>query len=648
MSVNLVSEDDVRSVLHPFRVDATSFEANVRKRLQQAEVQRACDPLAGLAPLPRSVAAMIPLQVIAKGNVGVVAAKQAPTWFGYKLLSYLAFPAICLFLLVGAAVFSLIHIRKIQGKNLPDDDAEQAIQTRIAKWGEDNRWSIGLVFVAALILSLFGSTWLLFLICLVSFGLLSVTLSKLARVGLGNRQVVGKSCGLGLMILVQIVSISGSRIDGVHLVDQSLVLAVLYLGALILLAFFSGASLRLHKVDKIPGWFFSALVAEALIASIWYLDVSNLDALVVSVALGCMALFSMILNIRGAICRQPIARVCQPGLAAVAILIGSPLLLFGISFALTPVSAPSIKHYVESFDVAPFSSSSWHHWEIPARWTIDSGLTPDLSKPRRLLAEEIEGEQNPFVLGVAFRVGLILVEQIPELRDYVKRRNALLNDPNHVLEQRPITSLEQEGWVIRAAVMRNELSNKERDFLAKRMNVTMQGLDTDKYQRLEDALLVTELLEVIKRPIDHDQYRGQVHEWLRLYHDTGPGRFHIAGGFATFLDEGEKWGSSRSTWAAIRLMEIYGIPAGMDLDLVRSFLREKPMIFDDRKWMRAATLDRLNHLPGITSPSVIQCLYYERTLLAAMVLVAMCLYATFSSPIYELKPGEARSIEVSS
>jgi hypothetical protein len=79
-------------------------------------------------------------------------------------------------------------------------------------------------------------------------------------------------------------------------------------------------------------------------------------------------------------------------------------------------------------------------------------------------------------------------------------------------------------------------------------------------------------------------------------------------------------------------MEIYGIPDNLDLNWVRSFLRPMWIRRSPEKWMAAVTLDRLNRLPGVTHPTWLEAMYYERSLLAAVVLVGLCIYATLSSP----------------
>ena len=109
---------------------------------------------------------------------------------------------------------------------------------------------------------------------------------------------------------------------------------------------------------------------------------------------------------------------------------------------LWPATPARIKGYVESFDKAPFASASWQDWEIVASWAVESKLTPISPSARRLLAEEISGEQNPFILGSAFRVGLVRIDQLGQLKDYESKRHYLLDDPYRVLETQPIFSLE--------------------------------------------------------------------------------------------------------------------------------------------------------------------------------------------------------------
>ena len=143
----------------------------------------------------------------------------------------------------------------------------------------------------------------------------------------------------------------------------------------------------------------------------------------------------------------PVGRWSRAALLAVLLV---PLSAWFLNPILRPATPARIKAFVESFHEAPYSTSSWRSWEIVARWAIESKLDPDLSGARRLLAREIAGEQNPFILGNAFTVGLIRADQIRLLRDYESWRHSLFDDPYQIKVKQPISSLSQEDWIIRA------------------------------------------------------------------------------------------------------------------------------------------------------------------------------------------------------
>jgi hypothetical protein len=169
----------------------------------------------------------------------------------------------------------------------------------------------------------------------------------------------------------------------------------------------------------------------------------------------------------------------------------------------------------------------------------------------------------------------------------------------------------------------------------------MNHLSEGRSVVLEEALRVTQLLEVIGRPVDRDRYRAKVSQWLREYHCKEGGGFQLPGGFKAFRTLSV--GSLEQTSYAVDLMRIYGAPDGLDLNWVRSYLR--PLMhrpFND-KYVAAVTLDRLNRLPEISPPTWLDYVYYERSLIMAALLVALCLYATTSSPT--LRPSSPASRE---
>ena len=589
---DLVAEDELRAALRFHTIDAATFEAGVRARIQLAEAERANDPLANAPQLLRVAAAVLPLPLITGGKVAESTVSLANASGLNKLLGYVAMPAISLFVLPAAVIFGAAKIRRLQKDNVPAITDEQAIRNAPALWARRHKWFLRCLFGGTLALAWIGATSLMLLLYLISLSVLLYVLSGFAKLGLGNRYVIGQSCLMGLLLLGQVSAFSGIGDQDIHLVDQMVVAAVLLGGVVILLPFVLGslspfADLRFTWIRRwILGGLFAALLA--------------------------------------------------------------PLLAWLMSPILWPATPERIKHHVESFEDAPFSSASWRQWEIVASWAIESKLSPDLSGARRLLAEEIAGEQDPFILGSAFRVGLVQPDQLGQLRDYDQRRRSLFDDPHRISETRPIPSLAQEDWVIRAAVLRNDLSPRDRDYLEKRLHATLADLAESPYDVLETALRVTQLLEAIQRPIDRALYRDRVHDWLRKFHSQKGGGFQVAGGFRQYLNVPVGWvkylwspvGSVEATANAVELMKIYGIPDGLDLNWVRSFLRPRLLkAWTEDKWMTAVTLDRLNRLPGVTHPTWLEKVYYERSLIMAVLLVALCIYATLSSPL----PGRSLS-----
>ena len=400
---------------------------------------------------------------------------------------------------------------------------------------------------------------------------------------------------MGLILLGQVAGFSGIGDQDIHIVDQALIVPLFFCGALIVVLVTAGSKMG---------------------------------------------------SSRGAVGRSKKAPLIARAML-IAILV-VPLTAWYMNPILWPATPARIKAYVESFDRAPFTSASWQQWEIVGSWTVESKLNPDLSAPGRLLATEVAGEQNPFILGCAFRVGLVRPDQVSQLKHYEEERHLLLDDPTHVMETQTITSPEQKDWVIRALVLRNELTAEQRDYLAKRLHLSLQDVLGAPLTSIETPLRVTQLLEVIGRPVDPDQYRDRVRELLRKCHSKKGGGFQVAGGFKDYNSNKLQVGSLTGTAYAVELMEIYGIPADLDLNWVRSFLRPLAIRRSPEKWIAAVTLDRLNSLPGVSKPTWLEILYYERSLLAAVVLVGLCIYATLSSPTPRVVPSRMKSSQAES
>jgi hypothetical protein len=436
---------------------------------------------------------------------------------------------------------------------------------------------------------------------------------------------------MGLMLLAQASLMAGIGDEEIHFVDQKVVSAIFLSGVLALAPFVMGSPrLADWRIEKMPRWIWAALLAQVLVTLLVW---SMFPSVWLAAVLAAGALVPITSTIyRARMAGRRIGEGTQRLAVVLMVIMAVPLMLWILNPYLWPVTPSRMKSYVESFDEAPYGEFSWQHWEIAASWVIESNLDPDLSHPRRLLAEEIAGKQDRFILGSALRVGLLRADQVGQLKEFEMMRRDLVA-PTPGVDPRAILSLTQYDWVIRASVLRNDLSSPERDLLEKRLHATLETLSKsplDTFDVLETALRVTQLLDVIQRPIDRDQYRGKVHDWLRKFHCTKGGGFQLAGGFNKYL--AAPVGSLETTSHAVELMEIYGVPDDLDLNWVRAFLRPLSYRAMHEKWSAAATLNRLNRLPGVTRPSWLDFLYYERTLLAAAVLVGLCIYATISSP----------------
>jgi hypothetical protein len=404
--------------------------------------------------------------------------------------------------------------------------------------------------------------------------------------------------------------------------------AIFFGGALLLLPFIvirpSRGERRIEKTSRwthlaVPLPLLAALIAWLVYPSLWVVAPLVGAALV---TWGAMAYQSRLAG-------RAMTKAGQRTGRALFVVIVVPLIAWLLSPVLWPATPQRIKSYVESFHDAP-NEVSWQHWEIVARWAILAKLDPDLSGARRLLADEIAGPQNPFVLASAFRLGLVRPDQLKLLRNLANRRQLLLDGPRDLLKSLPISSLDQTDWVIRGSLLGNDLSDADRDLLAARLHASLDSLSASPYEVLNTASLATQLLAAIDRPVDRAQYRVRIHDWLLKSHTTRGGGFEPSGGFKTYLTSSV--GSLPATSDAVALMEIFGVPEHLNLNLVRSYLRPQPLRFGDQKWIAAVTRDRLDRLPGAEPPTWFEVLYDDRSLVAAAVLVGLCIFATLTSP----------------
>src|SRR6185369_8406415 len=205
-----------------------------------------------------------------------------------------------------------------------------------------HKWGAGLLFAVTLGLPLIGATSLMLLMYAISLGAMLYLLSGFARLGLANRTVIGRSVLVGLALLGQVSGLCTIGMQDIHFVDQMLLPVVFYCGILFLLpVIFQAEIMRIPRSAGQRPWLRRLAIA------------------------GCLVTFFLLL------------------------LIVVPVMAWFTNWIWQPTTPASIKQHVEAFDEAPYSTVSWRNWEIVATWAIESGLDPDLSRPRQLLEAEM-------------------------------------------------------------------------------------------------------------------------------------------------------------------------------------------------------------------------------------------------------------------
>ena len=299
---------------------------------------------------------------------------------------------------------------------------------------------------------------------------------------------------------------------------------------------------------------------------------------------------------------------------------------FGVSIW-NPMTTQKMKAHIESFEEARFSSVTWQHWAVSTVWLQQSGIALDLSKPRALFQTEIEGEQNPFILGVASRTGLVVPADLPRVRDPFHQKKLLL-DPYS--RGQAILSIGQLEFAIRKLVMLGQWQEGELDHLESRLLGSIKRSVAPETAELNEALIATLLLKTIGRPCTDGSIRQQMQKQLVAMQRT---RFNMggrSGGFAAYSTLGHS--DLFSTSAAVELMEHYGVPPELNIMAIRSFLRPSTVDFWATDTMRAATRMRLESLAEVLPLTWWATIRHEPSIAMAIVFSLLCIFATLGCP----------------
>ena len=229
------------------------------------------------------------------------------------------------------------------------------------------------------------------------------------------------------------------------------------------------------------------------------------------------------------------------------------------------------------------------------------------------------------------RSGLI---EDSELASYTESKNDRSRLADSQLSTQPFFDIKSDYFAIAATAAEPDFDTADRDVLTKRLSASWSRLDSSDfdYNRLKNALLLTELFNRIDPIAQLPQRTADVHRWLVSHQITKPMAFRNGGGFSVtepILDS-----DRRATLAAVGLMENYGVPAELDLPKLRSYLRPN-VLYDFTAYdyvPKKIAREKLYQLSGIAPMTVLDYLQTDLLLWLAMLLVLLLAYATYSSP----------------
>lgn len=576
----LIDESEIRDALRVMRTDRDAFESQVRARVATQLSDAGNPERQEDANFLQVAASFMPWPLLAGSKSTNAAASLAKVPFGSKVLGAIAIPATSLLLSIGAFGLAAYRMRKVNAQACdPDANPRHAMEATNAWWRK--HWLVAIAaLIASYVLPVFAVPVPFLLIYLLSAVAMVSMLTTLARQGLVTRQPIGSSCCMGLIFLVQLMNFNNMFDISTHLIDQSVVTTVLLFGALLVI----------------------------------------------------------LLTVKGAKPRAELGIAGHPALPAIALaLVLVPVGLWFSYSLLRPMNERRVKQFVESFDEARFSSASWDEWSIPAKWLVDSDQPFDPSKPQKLLEGYFNHQLSHSIVASAFAGGIVRAEDVTRMEDFQQDVERLVGEDAQKRPADPLHSIGHIEYAIRFMLLEGSLTDPDRDLLESRTLAWLDYVLAGEYDSIDEVLRVVRLLEAIDRPIDQKLHGERIRQYLvdlqRNQYRSGSRR----GGFAATsrLEHTDL----HATASAIELMQHFGISSEIDMPRLRSFLRPE---FSDRVnvpvgAMRTAARARLDHL--VDAPPVTWWDYvrYEQNLWCAAMLVLLCLYATWISPLEKKK-----------
>lgn len=590
-STDLIGEDELRAALRPLRPDADGFAAAVQGKLKSSivspvktttkDVAASSHVIASWSDWTRIAAAVIPIPMFGKASANAVGS-VAKVSFTKKLIALLALPAISLVLMLGGTLWCMLKIsRAAKGAKENAMEAKEAWEA-VGQWWKRFGWIFALIPFLHVGLAVLGITIPLALVFTVSGLAMVVLMTELGRRGLICRQHLSGGMITGLVTLSGLANIETIGVSSMHLLNQGYVTAVLFAGIILLIAINVG----------------------------------------------------------------PAAGGIYGGRKTLLMMLGPFIIVSGVLFGLIfrslwrPVTTESIEQYVADFTEAPFASASWRQWTGVARWLNEKRLKADMAGAQQLAVKEISEGQNILILINALEFHLISGAQAPLVDHYDTHVRQIFDDINRTT---PLTSLSPSEYVIRKLLAEGLLTQQQRDVLADRLSATLRAELQSEYVTLENVLSITELAKLIDHAVDRDDFQAPIHDLLLKMQGPDKGAFQANGGFASYLSVGG--GDDNATLAAIELMEDWGVPSGINVMALRSYLRpnnyDRSIIPEGGRSpgsvrpggaLHFVSRQRLNDMPDVPAVTSRDYVRYEQNLIMALLLIALATYALWVAP----------------
>lgn len=632
-NIELIDEDEIRTALRPWRPNVDAFARGVRELIAEKsadpnkiDLNRRSSTEDGLA-LSESrdlqiAASVTPIQLLL-GGTGLSSTKASFATLSVvnKIFAVLAMPFAC-FLMIGVTLVGMLRIHFAQkNQQKPTEDLNK-LDVATKAWWRRYGWIAGLIYAATLFAPFYGRMTPL-LILLFGSGVAAVSMVvHLAKENLASRRAIGGFCAAAMGILG---SASGSfaRI-GEHWLDQHLVSAVLFGGALLIGALIGPPHFkRIVTAGDSRMWLALSAIIVCLSVGLAYYIGSIFPLVAVAVWAITMAIFLWMHK----------ARRTTHLIFWIAVL---SFIFAGVGFHTQtlwrPLSTADVRSYVESFQAR--RSASWNTLQGPAVWLKENGIQYDQARLRESFERDLKDADllRVFMLTTGVRTGLLDPQNLIDTEDVIEQRKSLFG---RFSKDRYISSLGQYYFAIAAIAADPVFSDSDRDILASRLMATWDKIcsKNNRYFQLDEALMVAELLERIDRPAATDRMTKDVHHWLVGMQMPEPKRFQLTGGFGAYP---MSIGCDRmSTIPALQLMDRFGAPAGFDWGALRSYLRPSS---SDHALINQAILtkvarERLNALNDAPQPTIKDYLIREVPLALALMLVVLAFYATLSAPL---------------